>query len=99
MTNKKVKSILMLSLGLGLVPLQSFAGDANSPDASRAAIQRLVSAGEIRVTPRGELLVSPNAYAALKKVAPVPEDQLLNYLEGQLQSEPLIDAAFRGAVL
>ena len=100
MTNKKVKSILMLSLGLGLVPLPSFAGGAYSPDASKATIQRLVSAGEIMVTPNGEFLVSPSAYKALKDVAPVPENQLLKYLEDQMQSEPvLIEAAFRSAVL
>lgn len=100
MNNKKAKSILMLSLGLGLVPLQSSAGNTNAPFASKDTAKQLVTAGEIMVTPNGELPVSPNAYKSLKDVAPVSQDQLLKYLEDQMQWEPiLLEAAFRGTVL
>ena len=100
MNSRKTKTVIMLGLGLGLAPMQSALAGGNDPAQPKVAIQRLVTAGEIMVTPNGELLVSPLAYKTLNEVAPVPQDQLLKYLEEQMQSEPkLIEASLRGTIL
>jgi hypothetical protein len=98
MRNNKTKSIVMLGLGLGLIPFQN--AGASLMTEEKAALERLVTAGEISLTPNGQLLVSPSAYRILKKVAPVPQDQLLNYLEQQFEANPkLIEISLREAVL